>query len=128
MMAGTLRHNWDTVREYERALDVLRSVGFGPGTGPFEAINKARGKVMGIMGFRQPRLPSILGVLAGLSPGVVKLWHDGETGFMSEARARPGAPPVYRHISDDIAMTILKGELTHELEEFLLTPDEYYGE
>ena len=127
-MVGTLRHNWGQVREFERSLNVLSRAGFGPGTGPFEALNKARGQVLGVMGFRQPRLPELLLKLAGLSPGEVKLWHDGESGFMTEARAKLGAPPVYRHVPDNIAITILKGQLTHELEEFLLTPDTYRGE
>ena len=127
-MAGTLRHNWDSVRELERSLNILRRAGIGPGTQAFDVLNKARGQVLGVMGFKQPRLPGLLRVITGLSPGEVKLWHDGESGFMTEARMKPGAPPVYRHVSDDIAITLLKGKLTHELEEFLMTPDTYFGE
>jgi len=83
---------------------------------------------MAQVGFKAPRPLTLIAKLIGLSPGVIKVWHDAESGWMSEARARPGAPPVYRAVSDEVAMAILKGELTHELEEKLLTPDEYIGE
>ena len=83
---------------------------------------------MGQVGFKLPRPVSLLLRLVGLSPGVLKVWHDAESGWMSEARARPGAPPVYKAVSDEVAMAILKHEITHELEEGLLTPDPYLGE
>ncbi|GAI13138.1 unnamed protein product, partial [marine sediment metagenome] len=36
--------------------------------------------------------------------------------------------PVYKAISDEAAMAILKHEMTKELEAELMTPDEYLGE
>ena len=42
---------------------------------------------------------------------------------MTEARERPGAPPVYKYVSDEVAEKITKREITPELEEFLLTPE-----
>ena len=62
--------------------------------------------------------------LIGFSPGTITLWHDNESGWMSEARTRPGAAPVYKSVSDEVAMAILKKEVTPELEVTLLTPDE----
>ncbi|GAI64197.1 unnamed protein product [marine sediment metagenome] len=78
---------------------------------------------MARVGFKFPRVLSLLAKLVGLSPGEFRLWHDVESGWMSEARARPRALPVYKAISDEVAMTILKEEITPELEAILLTPD-----
>ena len=83
---------------------------------------------MGKLGFRAPKAISLLAKLVGLSPGVIKLWHDAESGWMSEARERPGAPPVYHHVDDDTAIAIIKEELTHEQAAELMRPDEYVGE
>jgi len=83
---------------------------------------------MGKIGVKYPREVTMLLHIGGLSPGAVKVWHDVESGFMSEARAYPGAPPVYKSISNDVAMTLLKGEMTKELETELMTPDDYIGE
>ena len=66
--------------------------------------------------------------LLGLSPGEIKLWHDAECGWFTEAREHPGATPVYHYISDEVAASIIKGELSKELEAELMKPDEYLGE
>ncbi len=79
-------------------------------------------------GFKYPRPMTLLIKLVGLSPGTIHLWHDGESGFFTEARAKEGAPPIYHHVTDEVAIKILKGELTHELEAELMKPDEYIGE
>jgi len=87
-----------------------------------------RGKLMGQIGIKFPREVTMLMRLVMLSPGEIKLWHDVESGFMSEARAYPGAPPVYKSISNEVAMALLKNEMTKDLETELMTPDEYLGE
>ena len=119
---------WQQIKELDRALRSLRLAGFGPGTDVYNEIYRIRGKVFGQIGFKFPRTVTSLIKLVGLSPGVIHLWHDVESGFMVEARRKPSAPPVYKYVSDNIAIIILKRELTHELEEFLMTPDTYYGE
>lgn len=95
---------------------------------PYQSLFSLRRKILSQIGFKFPRVPSLLGIILGLSPGVIKVWHDSESGWMSEARVRPGAPPVYKKVSDEVAITILKKEITKELEAELLTPDEYLGE
>ena len=80
------------------------------------------------VGFKYPRTISQIARLIGLSPGTITLWHDVESGWMSEAREKPGAPPVYKAVTDEVAMALLKGELTKELEQVLMAPDDYYGE
>jgi hypothetical protein len=119
---------WQQIGELDRALGVLRRAGLGPGAEIYNQLYSLRGRVFAQVGFKYPRTVSLLLKLIGLSPGTIKLWHDVESGWLAEARRTPSAPPVYKYVSDDIAAKILKKELTHELEEFLMTPDTYAGE
>jgi len=116
---------WRQIDQLDKALGSLRHTGLGPGTTPFDTLWELRGKIFGQIGVKYPRTLTQLVKILGLSPGTITLWHDVESGWMSEARARPGAPPVYKHVSDEVAMAILKKEVTHELEAELLTPDKY---
>ena len=118
---------WTQINELDRAMGSLRRLGLDqlPAFGQLSAL---RGQLMKQIGFKYPRTVSLLAKLAGLSPGEIKLWHDAEAGFMAEARERPGAPPVYHHVSDDEAAEILRGELSRETHDRLMTPDDYYGE
>ena len=95
---------------------------------PFRAVWEARAKLEASMGFKLPRPVFSLLSLFGLSPGTLTLWLDSETGYFVEAREKPGAPAVYHAVGDAVAMTILKGELTHEQFEDLKIPDPYLGE
>lgn len=116
---------WRQIDEIDRALGSLRHTGLGPGTTPFDTLWELRGKLYGQIGFKFPRTLTQLIKVFGLSPGTITLWHDIESGFMSEARAYPGGPPVYKSVSDEVAMAILKKEVTKALEAELMTPDEY---
>jgi len=116
---------WRQIDELDKALGSLRVTGLGPGTTPFDTLWKLRGQIYGQIGFKFPRTLTQLIKIFGFSPGTITLWHDIESGWMSEARARPGAPPVYKSVSDEVAMAILKKEVTPELEAELLKPDEY---
>ena len=119
---------WNQVNEIERALSTLRKFGIPEVSEAYQKLFSIRGKLMAQVGFKFPRTVIQLIKLVALSPGVITIWHDIESGWMSEARTRPGAPPVYKRVSDEVAMAILKGELTKELETTLMTPDEYIGE
>jgi hypothetical protein len=120
---------WQQVHEVERALSALRPHLEIPGVSDaMRELYSIRGELLKRVGFKFPRTISLILKLAGLSPGTITLWHDIESGWMTEARARPGAPPVYKYVSDEVAITILKKEVTKELEAELLTPDEYLGE
>jgi len=114
---------WKQVREVERALGFLRRLGFTSASPSYREIFSLQGKLRKQIGLKLPRTVSMILKLVGLSPGTLTLWHDVESGWMSEARARPGAPPVYKAASDEVAAAIIKGEVTHELEERLLDPD-----
>ena len=113
---------WQQVKEVDRALGTLRRFGLEQ-TDAFGQLTSIRGRLMGQVGFKFPRSLTLLAKLVGFSPGEFRLWHDGEAGWMSEARAGPGAPPVYKAASDEVAMAILKREITPELEEQLFTPN-----
>lgn len=119
---------YQQLREIERALGTMRRFGISELSEPYRKLYSIRGKLLAQVGFKFPRSVTQLVKLLGLSPASISLWHDVESGWMSEARERPGALPVYHHVTDEMAMAILKGELTHELEIQLLTLDEYVGE
>lgn len=120
---------YQQLREVERALSALRPHIELPGvSAATRELYGLRGKLLVQVGFKFPRSTLALAKLAGLSPGRITLWHDIESGWMTEARVKPGAPPVYKRATDEVAVAILKGELTHELEAELMTPDDYLGE
>lgn len=119
---------WNQIHRLDESMDTMRMHGILPGSEPFDELYSLRGKLMGQIGIKFPRTTSFLAKLIALSPGSITVWHDVESGFMSEARAYPGAPPVYKAVSNEVAMALLKKELTKELEKELMTPDEYLGE
>jgi len=120
---------WKQVREVERAINALRLHIDIPGVSDAtRELYSIRGRLLATVGLKFPRTISLILELAGLSPGTITLWHDIESGWMTEARERPGAPPVYHYVKDDVAMAILSRKLTHELESELMKPDEYLGE
>ena len=119
---------WKQVEEVERALGSLRRRGISINNPAMAKLTALRGTLLKKVGFKFPRTLSQIVKLIGLSPGTLTLWHDAESGFMTEARERPGGPPVYRYVSDDIAARIINKDRIHELEEELLVPDSYMGE
>jgi len=120
---------WQQIKETDRAIGSLRLHLDIPGVSEAtRELYSIRGQLLARVGIKYPRIITKILKLIGLSPGTVTLWHDVESGWMTEARARPGAPPVYKAASDEVALVILKREVTHELEAQLLTPDPYLGE
>ncbi len=120
---------WKQIREVEKAINSLKPHINIPGVSDAtKELYAIRGRLMKTVGFKFPRTISQILKLAGLSPGTITLWHDIESGWMTEAREKPRAPPVYHYVKDEVALKILKGELTHELEVELMTPDDYLGE
>lgn len=66
--------------------------------------------------------------LLGLSPGSISLFLDVEGGFLTAAKVDDKARPVYHYVSADVAARLLTGGLDHDLEDILMTPDDYIGE
>ncbi len=113
---------WDQLREVERALKTMRTFGIPEVADAYKALYGIRGELLRSVGIGKPRIVTQLIRLIGFSPGTFAVWHDLEAGWMSEARAMPGAPPVYHLVSDQDAMAILQERLTTELEARLLAP------
>jgi len=119
---------WAQVNELDRAMGVMDRYGIDPGSDAYQSLYRQRGGLMAQIGQKFPRTTLQMRLITALYSPVIRLWHDIESGWMVEAREKPGAPPVYKSVGDELAMAILKGEVTHELEEELAKPDEYLGE
>lgn len=117
---------WSQVNEIERALRAMRRAGISELSEPYRVLYRTRGALLARIGFKFPKSVIPILRLTGLSPGEVRVWFDVECGWMTEARRVPGAPPMYRRVSDEVAITLIKGELSHELEETLMSPEEIY--
>jgi len=102
----------------------MRGFGIDPASGAFRTLEAERAKLLSNIGVKLPRSVNLLAKFAGFSPGVIKLWHDNESGFMAEARPTPSSGPIFHFVGGGIAMKILTHDISAELEEFLMTPDE----
>ena len=123
-----LAFQWAEVNKLTSQLNLMQRWGVLPSDPGYLNLMTARGAAMGKLGLVKPRLTPLILRLVGLSPGDLKLWADAEIGWKVEARSEPGAPPVYHLVSDEVAEKLIKGELTHELEDELMAPDPYIGE
>lgn len=123
-----LKFQYAELHKLDEQLVMMRRWGVLETDPGFQRLWRARGEAMGKIGLIRARTTTLVMTKAGLSPGVIKLWADAELGWMTEARTKPSAPPVYKYVSDEVAEKIVKREVTPELEEFLMTPDPYLGE
>ena len=112
----------------DEQLEMMRRWGVLESDPGFQALQAARGVATGKIGRMLPRLVTWVKSLFGFSPGEIKLWADAEIGWKIETRAKPGAPPIYKYVPDEVAEKIVKEELTHEEFQQLLMPDPYIGE
>lgn len=112
----------------DEQLGLMRGWGVSETDPGYLALMEARDLASWKVGLEQPMTVFQIARAFGMSPGVIALWSVGERGWMSEARERAGAPPVYKYVSDEVAEKIVKDELTHEEFEQLLAPDPYIGE
>jgi len=119
---------WFQVQKLDRAMEVMGQYGIAETDPAYQQLWAERGKLIGQIGQKFPRVNYALGMWREFSPERIRLRYDIEMGWFSEARVRPKAPPVYKPLSDEDAMAILKGEITTELKQRLLTPDDYIGE
>ena len=123
-----LRFQWDEVHRAEDDLATLTRLGVLETDPVYVRLEAERGAALAKVGTVLPRDTILLAWSFGFSPGIIKIWHDGDAGWVSEARVKPGAPPVYKKVSDEVAVAIIKKEVTPELEKELMTPDPYLGE
>ena len=123
-----LRFQWDEVHRAEDDLATLERLGVSTTDPAYVKLSKEVGAALAKVGTVVSRDTLLLAWSFGFSPGIIKIWHDGDAGFVSEARVKAGAPPVYKKVSAEVAAIIIKREVTPELEKELMTPVEYYGE
>lgn len=116
------------VKQIDRAMETMSTYGIEETDPAYQKLWAERGKLMTQIGQKFPRVNYALGMWREFSPERIRLHFDIENGWFSEARVRPGAPPIYKLVSDEEAMAILKDEIAPELKERLLMPDEYLGE
>ena len=116
------------IRRLEEELAKVKSWGVLESDTGYQGLRGAIQTAIGKLGRVFARTTTLVRSIVGLSPGEIRLWADAELGWMVEARARPGAPPVYKYVSDDVAEKIIKEDLTHEDKEWLMAPDPYIGE
>lgn len=116
------------VNELNRQLNLMDRWGVQPSDPGYQALYRARGAAISKLGHLQARTTTLVAEQAGMSPGVIRLWADAELGWMAEARERPGAPPVYHYVSDEVARAIKTRTLAKQQELELMTPDSYEGE
>ena len=119
---------WQQINELDRALGVMGRYGIPEESEAYQSLWKQRGALLAEVGRKFPRTTLQMRLIEALYSPVIRLWHDIESGWMVEAREKPGAPPVYKVVNEELAMAILKGEVSPEVEKALVTPDEYLGE
>ena len=119
---------WQQVRNIEKTMSGFRQLGYLEDAPVMRELWRQRGALLKRVGFKFPRTITQIAKVVALSPGEIRLWFDIEAGFMAEARVRPGAAPIYKAVSLEVADKIIKGELTPELHNKLFTPEDYYGE
>lgn len=119
---------WGQVNTADRALGDLERLGLGPGTEAYDAVWAKRGSLLAQIGRKFPRVDYSLSIWREFSPQRIRVWFDPEFGFNAEIREKPGAPPTYKLVSAELAVAIIRDEVTPELKERLLAPDEYLGE
>ena len=116
------------VQRLDEQLRLMRQWGVSPTDPGYIALRTAHAQASFKVGLVLPRTSTLVQDLWGFSPGIIRLFNDAELGWMVEARTKPGAQPVYKYVSNEIAEKIVKRQITPELETFLMTPDDYIGE
>lgn len=127
-MPRPLWHYQRGISRTARDIGRLRTAGISEVSPEVMRLLRMQNELIARLGVKIPKPMTLLLKLIGLSPGEVSLWHDAEVGWFTEARSKPGAAPVYHYVDDNTAISLIKGELTHELESILMTPDDYLGE
>lgn len=112
----------------EDSLSQLKLAGIEEDNPAYQVILKQRGALLAKIGQKFPRDPLELMPTTWVSPESFKAWLDPEVGFIIMGRRYDKAPPVYHVVNASVAAAVIKKEITPELKEHLLTPDEYIGE
>jgi len=123
-----LAFQYAELHKLDDQLRMMRGWGVSFADPGYQALGKAYAQSLYKLGLLQPRTSALVQDLSGFSPGIIRLFNVSELGWMVEARTKPGATPVYKYVSNEVAEKIVKKQITPELEKFLMTPDDYIGE
>jgi hypothetical protein len=123
-----INRRWDQANECSRILKLFEGNGILPGSDAWNVVYAERGRLMREAGIKVPRIPNLIKLITGLSPGLLRLWWDSELGFQVEVREAPAAPPVLHQISDDEALRLLRETPDADLAHRLIARPEYVGE
>ncbi len=126
--AEHLKFQYAELHKLDDQLEMMKRWGVSESDPGYQSLWQARGTALAKIGQQKPMTFFQIARSFGMSPGVIALYAAAERGWMIEARAKPGAQPVYHYVTDDVAEKIVKEELTHEEFMELLTPDSYIGE
>jgi len=116
------------VARLQKEWEQLRAWGMPPTEGGFQRLGRAIDTAISKVGRLLPRLTIFIRSMTGFAPGELTLWADAEMGWLVEARIKPGAPPVYKYVGDDLAEKVVRKTLTHVEFIVLTIPDPYLGE
>jgi len=119
---------WNEVHRAEADLATLERLGVSTSDPAYLRLQKERGAALAKVGTTVSRDDILLAWSFGFSPGIIGLWHNGDAGFVSEARVKAGAPPVYHTVSGEEAVAIINRKVSKKLEKRLMAPDDYFGE
>lgn len=122
------KYQWGQVHQAEEDLATLRRLTVEETHPAYQKAWRARGKALAQVGYKRPRVQAWLVDWATYSPTLIRLMEDTEFGFIAVVKAHEGAAPLYKRVSGEVAVAIIKGEVTPEMEKYLLTPDPYLGE
>ena len=118
---------WGEINRIDSALRTLRRYGIPETSDAYQLLWGVRGSMFGQLGFRRPTIVTLIKRLLFGSPARFRLWYDSDGGWLAESREAEGAHPTYKAVSTEVAMAMIKEELTPAMEEMLLAPDTYYG-
>ncbi|MBU2177755.1 MAG: hypothetical protein KJ556_21895 [Gammaproteobacteria bacterium] len=141
---------YQQLHNIEDDLDTLRRLGIDEEHDAYRALDTQRGELLTRIGQKFPRKvlsithEDVLSRLQALgleyahgSPGFtaeelknakIRVWYDIEESWQAEARFKPDSKPIYRSISAEDAVALIKHEETPALIAHLFIEDEYIGE
>lgn len=121
-------YHWYQVHTAEEDLATLRRLDVEETHPAYQRVWAQRGAALAKVGYKAPKVSDWLINWASYSPERIRLGRDPEYGWFIAAREKPDAPITYKHVSAEIAVAIIKEEVTPELVKELAKPEEYYGE
>lgn len=93
-----------------------------------DVLLKQRAAELAKIGYKTPKVNIDLMPTVFVSPESLKVTLDPEYGYVVVARTDKKASPIYHVVTVEVAGMVMRHEITPELKQWLITPDEYLGE